>query len=768
MSVGGIMQMEGNASIEARKVLAEAANNQSVIQGLAGHVRACWANALEAKRQMVEERMLMCMRQRRGEYDPERLTEIKKMGGSEIYMMLTSNKCRSAASWIRDVMLGTKNEKPWTLAPSPMADLPPMVAQSVQALAQQEAMQFTQQTGLPVGQEYIERDAAIMYDRVQAEAKKQAEERMERMERKMEDQLAEGNFHDAMGDFINDIATFPSAVMKGPVVLRKKKLKWVPRPLPNDPNNAAAQAEDYLCLEWVRVDPFMVYPAAHATDVDDGDFIERHKLSRAALHELKGVPGYNDNSIDAVLDDYGKGGLNEWLYIDSAKAEVEGKSVAAIGSNPGKLIDAIQFWGSVQGKMLLEWGLPEASVPDPLKEYQCEVWLIGRWVIKAMINPDPLGRKPYYKASYEEVPGSFWGNSVPDLCRDAQAQCNVAARAIANNMAIASGPQVAYNTDRMPPGEDLTQMYPWKIYQYTSDPYGSTAKAVEFFAPPMISQELMMVYRFFSEMADEHTGIPRYMTGDAQGQGGALRTSSGMSMLMQNAGKSIKQVIANIDSNVIEPLLERLWFYNMMFGTDPSLKGDVSVVARGANSLIVKETQQQRINEFLQLALTNPLVNQLVGEEAIAAMLRIAAKNLDMDTDQIVPRPEVIRARVAQAQQAAQAEKQRQEQLQLAIEGAPSQKFHVEVGPQGEPISGTVDTEQKHVMSAPPGAPAVPPGLPGILGEFGGPPGGAPGGPMGPGPGGAGPGPQGGAPAPKTMPEQPEGEVNSFGPRRLH
>jgi hypothetical protein len=751
MSVGGIMQMEGNASIEARRAAAEQTNNQPVVQGLAAHVRGCWQSALDAKRLIVEERMLQCMRQRRGEYDPERLSEIRKMGGSEIYMMLTSNKCRSAASWIRDVMMGTKNEKPWTIAPSPQADLPPQVAQSVQNQALQEAQAFTQATGLPVGPEYIARDAAALYDRVQANAKVQAAERMERMEVKMEDQLAEGGFHDAMSEFINDIATFPAAVIKGPIVRRKRKLKWVPSPTPDNPYNVVAKAEDYLCLEWARVDPFMVYPAAHATNVDDGDFIERHKLSRSALLELKGVPGYSDAAIDAVLDQYGRGGLNEWLYIDSAKAEAEGKSVAAIGSNPGKLIDALQFWGSVQGKMLVEWGMPEASVPDQLKEYPCEVWLIGSWVIKATLNPDPLARKPYYKASYEEVPGTFWGNGVPDLCRDSQAQCNVAARAIANNMGIASGPQVAYNTDRLPPGEDLTQLYPWKIHQFTSDPYGSTAKAVEFFAPPIISGELMQVYRFFSEMADEHTGIPRYMTGDAQGQGGALRTSSGMSMLMQNAGKSIKQVIANIDLNVIEPLIERLWFYNMMFGTDPSLKGDIHVVARGANSLVVKETQQQRINEFLQLALTNPLVNQIVGEEAIAAMLRIAAKNLDMDTDQIVPRPEVIRARVAQASQAAQAEKDRNEKLQLAIAGAPSQKLHLEVGPDGQLTGGTVDNEQMHVMSAPPGAPVVPPGLMGVLGEtMGGPPGGS-------------------APAPKTMPTQQPGAVTAFAPpRRLH
>ena len=728
-SAGGIMAFEGNASIDARQAATEA-NNQPVVQGLTGHVKSVWTDALEAKRQTVDDRLLQSLRQRRGEYDPEKLAAIKQQGGSEIYMMLTSNKCRAAGSWIRDVMLGQKNDKPWTIAPTPASDLPPQVMQSVQAAAQQEAMQFVQATGLPVGQEFVDRDAALLYDRVKADAKKQAEERMARMEALMEDQLVEGKFPHALSEFISDLVTFPAAIIKGPIIRKKKGLAW---------SEGKAVASETLTKEWARVDPFNVYPAAHCANIDDGDLIERHKLTRKALTEMKGVPGYSDPCIDAVLDEYGKGGLSNWLAIDSSKASAEGKSTAAIWHNPAGLIDALQYWGSVQGKLLIEWGMKKESVPDPLAEYPCEVWLIGEWCIKAMINPDPLGRTPYFKACYEEVPGAFWGNSVPDLCRDSQAQCNVAARAIANNMGIASGPQVAYNVDRLPAGEDLTQMYPWKIHQYTSDPYGSSAQPVSFFAPPMIANELMMVYRFFSEMADEHTGVPRYMTGDAQGQGGALRTSSGMSMLMQNAGKAIKQVIANIDSNVIEPVIDRLWYYNMVYGTDPALQGDIKVVARGANSLVIKETQQQRINEFLQLALTNPIVNQIVGEESIAAMLRIAAKNLDMDTDQIVPPPEIIRARVAQASAAAQQEKTQAQQFAMAMATAPSKEMTVERGPDGEVIGMTMVDKQQHVLQNP-GLPPQPTGVPGNDGSN---------------------------PA-QTMTDGGQGAVDNFSPMRTH
>lgn len=690
--------MEGQSSIdarEARKAAATAANNRPEIQGLAGHVKSCWHAAKEAKEHAVETRMLQSMRQRRGEYDPEVLSEIAKGGGSEIFMMLTSNKCRAAASWIRDVMMGTKGEKPWTVAPTPLPDLPPVIAQSVAALATQEAQQYEQQTGQMVQQQDMDRIAAYVKDRIVANAKKRAKEACERMELKMEDQLVEGGFQRAMGEFIEDIVTFPAAFIKGPVVRNKKKLTWK-----QDGDGYEAVVADKLTLEWGRVDPFMAYPAPHSTNVDDGYFLERHKMTRGQINELIGVEGYSEDALRTVLDEYGKGGLKEWLSIDSSKAQVEGKSQSAIDSSPEGTIEALQFWGHVQGKMLVEWGMDEKSVPDQDKDYQCEVWLIGQWVIKAMLNPDPMGRVPYYKACYEEIPGTFWGNSVADLCRDSQSQCNTAARAMANNMGIASGPQVMFNVDRLPTGEDLTQMYPWKIWQTTSDPYGSSAKPVEFFAPAMIANELMAIYQFFSVQADEHTGVPRYMTGDASGQG-ALRTSSGMSMMMNNAGKAIKQVIANIDINVLQLAIERLHFYNMKWGVDKELKGDINIVARGANSLIVKETQQQRMNEFLQLALTNPIVNQIVGEEAIASILRVSAKQLDLDVDALVPPPEVIRARMQQQQQQAAAAQKAQQDFQMQMSLAPSHEVEMERGPEGEMIGMKVIDKQPHVMQLP-------------------------------------------------------------------
>jgi hypothetical protein len=513
--------------------------------------------------------------------------------------------------------------------------------------AQQEVQQLYMQGTPPTDQQVRER-LLEMKDMAMSHLKDMADRTAERMEVKMDDQLKEGNWSRAFADFLDDITTFPSAIMKGPVVRKRPKMKWVP----GQNGQYVMDVQDELVLEWERVDPFNLYPAADATSIDDGYLIERHKLHRSDLQALIGVEGYSDGAIRAVLEEYGKGGLRDWIYVDMNKASAEGKSTMGVQQNPSELIDALQFWGSVQGQLLRDWGLPEEDIPDPLMDYPIEGWVIGNWVIKAVVNPDPLGRKPYFKASYEEVPGAFWGNSVADLCRDTQDICNAAARSLVNNMSISSGPQVVYNIDRLPQGENITQMYPWKVWQVTSDPLAGSAPPMQFYQPDSLASELMAVYEKFATLADEYTGIPRYMSGDSPA-GGAGRTASGMSMLMSNAGKAIKQVIANIDEAVISPVIERLYYYNMRYGDDPDLKGDINIIARGATSLVVKEQAQVRQNQFLQVALQSPIVQQVIGMEGIAELLRQAAKTLDLNPDHIVPPIEILKQRMAQQQQMA-------------------------------------------------------------------------------------------------------------------
>lgn len=652
MSVGPLQGAPVAKILEEERRAAELSQAKPLIGSLAQHVRKAWSYARDAKQQTVEQRMLQNVRARRGEYDPDKMAAIREMGGSDVYAMITSVKCRAAASWLRDVMLANGTEKPWTIRPTEVPDLPPNISESI---IQQVTKPMTEavMAGQPLEDEQVIELLGTARDQALNEIRAQARTMAQRMEDKMEDQLQEGGFVHALNQFIDDIVTFPAAILKGPVVRNKDLLTWK-----QDANGSfSPQIERQPRLEWERVSPFNIYPSAESEGIDDGYLIEKHRLSRGDLNDLIGVEGYDDGAIRMVLDMYGRGGLRDWLYDDVGMASAEGKSTATLLTNPDQLIDALQYWGSVQGRILIEYGLDKKEIEDPMRDYNCEIWVIGPYVIKATINYHPLGQKPYYKASYEEIPGVFWGNSPADLVRDAQTVVNAAARALVNNMGLASGPQVVVNVDRLAAGEDITQLRPWRIWQMTSDPMGNgnTQPPILFNQPSSNVPELAGIIKTFMDLADEWSGIPKYLTGDAPG--GAGRTASGLSMLMSNAGKSLKQVVANMDATVLRPMLERLHFWNMRYGDDPDLKGDINVVVRGANALVAKEAAQVRRSEFLA-ATANPIDMAIIGPMGRAQVLREVVKNLDMDTDRIVPPNEVLKQNLAAAAAAAQAQAQ--------------------------------------------------------------------------------------------------------------
>lgn len=644
-----LMPAKSVADMEAEaKSRSDELQNQDYIQGLAAHTRTRWEEARDAK-QDLEERMLQCVRQRNGEYDPDIVAEIEAQGGSDIFVQLTSVKCRAATSWLRDTLLGTGNDKPWAIEATPQPELPEEVMQGLQAQLSTEIMGVMQQTGQMPSEEELRQIALSMKDEAMNLTKEESSERVNRMELKMEDQLLEGGWYKAFNEFIEDIVTFPFAALKGPVKRRRKVMKW---------EDGALVPKEEIRNEWERVDPFNLYWAPWAWDVNDGYVIERHRMTREDLQALIGVPGYNEDAIRTVLADFTSGQSGDWLWVDSSKAEVEGKNVSK-ATHTNDLIDALQLWDSVEGKLLIEWGIDEEEIDDASMSYPCEVWMVNNTVIRAVLNYDPLARKPYYLASYEAKPGSVDGKGVTDLCRDSQAMVNATARALANNMGISSGPQVGVNISRLPTGEDITEMHPWKIWQFQSSEYNDGSQPLQFFQPNSNANELMAVFEKFSERADEDTMIPKYMTGGHTP--GASRTSSGLSMLISNAGKGIKQVISNIDQNVIIPAIERLYHDNLRYSEDPDLVGDVNINARGASSLVVKEAEAIRRNEFLQLVLNSPVAQEIVGMDGAAELLREAAMNLNSNPDRIVP----DRQRMTQMQQQQQVIAQLQQQLAM-------------------------------------------------------------------------------------------------------
>jgi len=689
----GLLNVVSNSQMVAQETAdaaAKAALDQQatpVVLNLAAHVRRCFEDAKTA-RQQHENDMLASLRARNGEYDPDILSEIKSLGGSEVYSRVTATKMRGAQSWLKDIYLNI--ERPFTLDPTPLPtleqDIEPAVQQMVESIGLQAAM-----AGVPPSAQDMQELHEKIADKARADALQAARDRADRAADKVDDILVEGGFYKALEEALTDITTFKVCCIKGPVVRIKKRLKWVDQPaVPADPANPAAAAAPAKRVPVVvsepiytfsRVSPLALYPARNAAKIGDGFVIQRHKLFRSDLAELLGTPGFDDKAIRDVLDLYGRGGLNEWLSVDTQEAAANNSGTFAGTTTASPTIDALEYWGSVQGSMLLEWGMDPTMVPDPQIDYPCNVWVIGAYVIKAMLNADPLARVPFSVSSLVKIPGTIWGEGLHEQLRDVQQVCNASMRSLVNNMAIASGPMVGIDAGRLPAGEKITSLRPWKIFQFIRDQFGgSQQKPIEFFQPQSNAAELHGVFEKFSVLADEYSNIPRYMLGD-NAVGGAGRTAAGLSMLMNAANKGIKNVANNIDTDIIVPTVERLYYYLMLNDPDEDLKGDLQIVARGASGLMLKELLNQRRIEFLREV---PVLQQMgvVKPEGVAALLREIVKGLEMPQDTIIPSDEEIRQ-----MQAAMA---LQQQMQADAAAAESEQYTMQHDESGRMTGMTV------------------------------------------------------------------------------
>lgn len=631
-------EMQNAEKAEEDRIRDEAAQAQQYKeQGVAGYIRKQFFEfRSDRETRGISDRLVESLRAYRGEYTPSKLTSINQFGGSQVYARLTTVKCRGATAMLRDIYLA--GERPWFIEPTPDPTLPEDVTKSVIELVTME-VQKMQSAGEQIDHNTVTDRIKQLTASAKKSALKQAKKSAAESTLYLDDILTEGMFYQALDDFLHNLSVFPYAFMKGPVVKMSTDVKW---------ENGKAVIKNLPKMYWTTPSPFDIYWSSQTDYFENCNVIEHLRLSRVDLNNLLGIPGYDDKAIRAALDEYGQGGLSDWLdYTDTEKAHLELRMDPHI--NRSEQIDTLEYHGYVQGKMLLDYGFSKEEVPDAEKDYFCNAWLVGYHMIKLQIDPNPRKRHPYYKSSFEKIPGAIVGYGVPEIMSDVQDVANASLRALVNNLSIASGPQVVINDDRVSPNTNSDDLYPWKRWHTLTDPMGSSEPAINFYQPDSRSQELMQVYQAMNTMADDISAIPRYMAGSASGQGGAGRTASGLSMLMQNAGKMLQGVAANIDMDIFTPLLQRLYDTVLLTDEQGRLDGDENIKVRGVVFANQKETERARLLEFMQLT-GNPIDTEIIGLEGRAELLREVGDRIGLDALSIVPDEEAMATKQQQAQ----------------------------------------------------------------------------------------------------------------------
>ena len=612
------------------------AADTDITKKLAKYVDKVWQQ-VQVDNKQVRLEMIKQLRRARGEYEPQKLAAIRAFQGSEVFIRSVENKCRSAESWIKDIYRGD-TDIPWNIEPTAIPDLPDETVQSIRMKIHQQGIALQQQIIMSGKVSDPQQIADLMnewqeeaLDKEKSEMLEDSKEKCARAALLIRDQNQEGGWNDAFKNFLWYFIRVKAGIIKGPILTKKPKSVWIADPATGDfkIDTVETLVNDVYC-----VSPFRFYPSKGMSSISDGNIIEIHELTKSALSKLIGVPGYSDTEVSAVLAKYAKGDLKaKWFTIDddTTVRQVEKEKNLLTNTTPttsnttdslrDETILAQEFYGTVPGSMLIEWGA-EGNL-DPNIQYQANCWKIGDHVIKAVINPDSLGRKPYHISSWAKNPAWIWGEGLIEFSEGIEDILNSIARALQNNIAIASGPQVEINVDRC---DDKSPMYPWKRWFSTSAQM-KEAPAINFYQPQMHTGELIQAWQHFSKVLDEMT-VPAYAQGASQ-SGVTAGTATVFTQLLAAASRSIKAVAANIDDDIITPYIQMCYDYNMKFGDDPATKGDARVVAKGVAGLLAKEQASQRKTEFLQMC-ANPLYSQILGEKNLGAMLAQVAKSQDI------------------------------------------------------------------------------------------------------------------------------------------
>jgi hypothetical protein len=353
--------------------------------------------------------------------------------------------------------------------------------------------------------------------------------------------------------------------------------------------------------------------------MDDAEYcVERHKMSRSQMRQLKRRPFFRSNSIDMAIQK-GESYEKKWW-------ELEMEDDASRGASAERY-EVLEYWGYVDTDKLKDYSIDIPSDLKNIDQLNVNIWVCNGQVLRLVMNPFKPSILPYYAVPYEINPYSFFGIGLAENMEDTQTLMNGFMRMAVDNAVLSGNLVFEVDETNLVPGQDL-KMYPGKVIRRQGGAPGQALFGTKF---PNVSNENMQMFDKARVLADESTGIPSFSHGQT-GVSGVGRTASGISMLMSAANGSIRTVVKNIDDYLLAPLGKAFFNFNMQFNYDPEIKGDLEVKAQGTESLMANEIRSQRLMQFLQTA-QNPVLMPFVKADYI---IREIAKSLDLDPDKVV------------------------------------------------------------------------------------------------------------------------------------
>ena len=585
----------------------------------------------ETDRLTLENRWLENLRAYNNKYDvatEQRLAE--KKGASKVYIGLTRKYTEGFASRLAAAAMPTDG-KNWSLTHTPIPEVAEMAGSK-------ESLGLTEQ-----GAEVTADDLAKATKEVAAQASK-------RMERVIEDQLAECDFNPEQRMIIDDAAIYGIGIMEAPIVKKVARVSYKQEEAaevdefdnPTGKVKKMYQVEEKTDIQVgvERVSPWDFYWDQTVERPNQlPDWFRIYRMNAKELRDLAKQDGFDQAVIEEVLEAEGS-------RRGAATTSWQEQMRAIVGANSNVAPYTVKkFVGPIGKQELMSCGHK-----TELEKELSIVWLINDKVAKI----EPLLVKAGWHLNvsvFSPFPDSvgLCGYGVPDLCADPSRAVNAVARAILDHSREAAVPMRVVNTSLLKGTDGNYDCYPGKTFESTEDvPGQDLSKALINVVTPVNLQAFYSAYEMFYRLMDDVTMLPQM----SQGFESFNSTTAREATIRANAAnETLRRILKRYEDNVMDPVITRFYHWNMQYNEDESIKGDFEVVTSGVSALMEAESQGQWYTQMLGYVL-NP---QTAGYFKSRKFLEGMAKGQRINPEDVLADEPDVKAWLESMQQQPQA-----------------------------------------------------------------------------------------------------------------
>lgn len=523
---------------------------------------------------------------------------------------ITTPITRGLVALMNDTLTASATDL-FTLEATSDPSLTPQAEEAIMGQLQEQQMAMMS-LGMSGSMTETQESAKMLIQAAMVAGAEQAQSAADSLKHTIKDMLQENGFDAAVRAGIHDLVHSLAMVIKAPSPRLKKVKRW---------DGGRLMFVDELVRGVERIDPVNLYPAPNAVCSQTADYlVEVRTSSPNELAALAASEGYDALEIARVLDMHPEGykavnddGTVMWLKEPDQNTDVVTENVKPFN------YDVLIMYGRVRGALLKDFGIE--GVEDHL-HYEAEIMAVDTCVIRATLNPDPAGKRPFYHTSYDPVQGSFWGRCPVSHVIPLQRAATSAFVALMGDLAM-SGIHIELNTAHLHEDDRLTAdaVRPRVVRQVKKDATLAGKRAYDIFPVTAQTAAFREELRHLEEKAYEVVGLQRFAVGQTTGAGTIGRTAGGLASLLNQASKGTKQVLRNIENFVVEPVVQHFVDYELQWGeVSAELHGDVNVQAKGLTEVAENAGQADDLSWALQsISAIADKVDPMTGQPFIPA-----------------------------------------------------------------------------------------------------------------------------------------------------